>query len=119
MPSVAVTGFANIEASLRQIIVAINQLNTTLGIAFPAPLTGSKTFNPPSINDAASATTTVSVVGAALGNYAQAGFSLSLAGLTLNAYVSATDTVTVVFSNLTGSPVDLGSGTLTAKVYTH
>lgn len=116
MPSVQVTGFDNINASLRQIIVAINKLNDAVSNAFPV-LSGSKTWNPPSVADKASTTTTVSVVGAALGAPATAAFSLDLAGLNLNAYVSAADTVTVVLSNLTGGAVDLASGTLSAKVY--
>lgn len=79
-------------------------------------LRGSKTFDAPSIAAGASTTTTVTVTGATLGQYATASFSLSVAGLVVTAYVSATDTVTVVFANLTGAPVDLASGTLTVRV---
>lgn len=84
--------------------------------AFPPPLSGSAVFNPPSISSGTSSSTTIAVAGAALGNYVQASFSLDLQGLTVDAYVSAANTVTVVFSNLTGSPVDLGSGTLKVRV---
>lgn len=75
---------------------------------------GSKTFDPGSIADGDHETTTVTVTGAALGDRATATFSLSLAGVTLTSYVSAANTVTVIFGNLSGSPIDLGSGTLTA-----
>lgn len=79
-------------------------------------LRGSKTFDAPSIASGASTTTTVTVTGAALGQHATATMSISVAGLTVSAYVSAADTVTVVFANLTGAPVDLASGTLSVKV---
>lgn len=116
MPSVNVTGFDNINASLRQIIIAINQLTAAFGNAFPV-FSGSKTWDPPSVANGASTTTTVSVVGAVVGSASTASFSLSLSGLTLSSYVSAADIVTVVLSNLTGGAVDLASGTLAAKVY--
>ena len=79
-------------------------------------LRGSKTSDAPSIASGASTSTTVTVTGAVLGQYAIPAFSLSLSGLTVTAYVSAADTVTVVFSNLTGAAVDLASGTLTVRV---
>lgn len=79
-------------------------------------LKGSKVFDTPSIATGASTTTTVTVTGAVLGQYAKASFSLSVAGLTVTAYVSATNTVTVVFANFTGSAVDLASGTLSVVV---
>lgn len=79
-------------------------------------ISGSKTFDPGSIAAAGTETTTVTVTGAALGDYASASFSLSQAGLNLTAYVSAADTVTCVFSNPTAGAVDLGSGTLRARV---
>lgn len=76
---------------------------------------GSATYNPPSIAAAASATTTITVTGAALGDQYVASFSLSLAGLVLTAYVSAADTVTAVFFNPTAGAIDLASGTLRVK----
>ena len=75
------------------------------------------TWNPDSIANGASASTTVTVSGAALGDYAVASFSLDLSGLTLSAYVSATNTVTVVLSNLTGAAVNLASGTVSVLVF--
>ncbi len=116
MPSVQVTGFDNINASLRQIIVAINNLTAALGNAFPV-LSSSEVWDPPSVSSGAQTTTTITVTGAAVGAPATASFSLSLSGLTLSAYVSATNTVTVVLSNLTGAPVDLSSGTLSVRVF--
>lgn len=81
------------------------------------PLTGSATYDPANLVDGAGATTTVTVTGAALGDYAQATFSLDIQGITLSAWVSAADTVSVRFQNESGGALDLASGTLRAKVY--
>lgn len=110
-------GLANIEAILRQIASNINIVNNTIAAVFPPPLTSSVTFNPPNILAGASATTTVTVTGATLGRTVMPSFSLDLAGLTLTAYVSAADTVTVVFFNGTAAPIDLASGALKVRVY--
>jgi hypothetical protein len=59
-------------------------------------------------------TTTVAVVGARLGNIASASFSLDLQGITLTAWVSASDVVSVRFQNESGGALDLASGTLRA-----
>lgn len=74
------------------------------------------TWNPSSIAAGATETTTVTVSGASLGDFSLASFSLSLQGMQLTSYVSAANTVTVVLSNLTGSAVDLASGTLAVLV---
>ncbi len=84
----------------------------------PTWLVGSKTFNPGNIADNAQEQTTVAVTGAVLaGSVATAGFSLDTQGIVLSAVVSAPDVVTVTFRNDTGAPIDLGSGTLTAAVF--
>lgn len=77
----------------------------------------SVTWDPASIANGASATTTVTVTNAVVGDFVVAAFSNSLSGLTLTGYVSATNTVTAVLSNTTGGAVDLASGTLTCKVF--
>jgi hypothetical protein len=79
-------------------------------------LTGTATYDPGNLVDGAGETTTVTVTGAALGNFAEVSFSLDLQGVTLTAWVSADDTVSVRFQNETGGAIDLGSGTLTARV---
>lgn len=81
-----------------------------------APLVGSETKDWGSIADGDNLTEAVTVTGAALGDIAHASMSVDITGLQLTAYVSATDTVTCVLSNTTGSAVDLGSGTLRAIV---
>ena len=77
---------------------------------------GSATFDPTSLADGAGQTTTVTVTGAALGDYAEASFSLNLQGITVTAWVSAADTVSVRFQNESGGLLDLASGTLKARV---
>lgn len=75
------------------------------------------TWDPASIANGATATTTVTVSGAALGDFALASFSLSLSGLSLSAYISAANTVTVVLTNNSGAAVNLASGTLAVLVF--
>lgn len=75
-------------------------------------LVNTATWNPASINVGASEITTVTVTNAALGDGAEASFSLDIAGLTLTAYVSSADTVTACLANNTAGAVNLGSGTL-------
>lgn len=89
----------------------------TRNVLLSTVLNGSATYDPPSLIDGSEASTTVSVVGAALGDFALASFSLSTAGIKLSAEVTATDTVMVNFSNHTGGTLDLSSGTLKARVW--
>lgn len=77
-------------------------------------MTGSKTYDPPSIASGAQVTTTVTVNGALMGDHATASFSLSVSGLSVTASVTANNTVTVTFSNASGGAIDLASGTLAA-----
>lgn len=70
------------------------------------------TYDPPSLADAEGVTTTVSLTGATLGDLVVASFNKDLAGVTLSAYVSASNTVSVRFQNESGGIVDLASGSL-------
>lgn len=76
---------------------------------------GSATYDPANLADGAGATTTVTCAGAALGDYASATFSLDLQGITLTAWVSAANTVSVRLQNESGGPIDLASGTLKVR----
>ena len=76
-----------------------------------------ETWNPGEIATKSSSTTTVTVSGAALGDFVLCSFSLALSGLMLNGYVSAANTVTVVLFNPTGASVDLASGTVKVLVF--
>ncbi len=80
-------------------------------------LEGSATYDPPSLADGAGASTTVTVQGAELGDFAAASFGGDLLGITLTAYVSAANTVTVRFQNESAGIVDLGSSTLRVRVF--
>lgn len=79
-------------------------------------LEGSAVYDPASLADAVGVTTTVTVTGAALGDFTEASFSLDLQGITLTTWVSAANTVSVRFQNESGGVLDLGSGTLRARV---
>ena len=76
---------------------------------------GSSVYNPPSLADGSNVTTTVTVTGAALGDFAEAAFTEDTQGVTVSAWVSAADTVSVRFQNETGGVVDLNQGTLKAR----
>lgn len=122
---------SNVEAILRNIntvlgriagdIVAstaeLTTINTTLSTAFPAPLSGSATWDPSSLTTLTQASTTITVSGAALGNRVMVSFSLDLQGQTLTAYCSAANTVTVVLFNSTSGTLNLSSGTLQVRIY--
>lgn len=79
-------------------------------------LMGEATYDPANLVDGAGATTTVSVPGAVMGDFAVASFSNDLQGITLTAYVSSVNTVSVRFQNESGGALDLASGTLRALV---
>ncbi len=82
----------------------------------PRILEASVTYDPPSLAAGEGVTTTVTVAGAALGDFARASFSLDLQDITLTAWVSAADTVSVRFQNGTANAIELGSGTLRLRV---
>ena len=96
---------------------AYKEALTAIDAAVGEILTGSKTFDAGSLVDAAGTSTTVTVTGAALGDFVT-GVSLSvdLQGITATAYVSAADTVTVRFQNESGGTLDLASATLRVLV---
>lgn len=84
---------------------------------YSMPLENTATYDPPSIAAGAVDTTqTMTVTGAALGDIVDVSFSVALAGARLEAWVSASNTVSYRFSNPTGSAIDLGSGTVKARV---
>lgn len=102
------------ELASGEIVLGHNIKNGTTKFGYT--LLGSATYDPGSLADGAGATTTVTVTGAVLGDFAEATFSLDLQGITLTAWVSAADTVSVRFQNESGGVLDLASGTLRARV---
>lgn len=77
-------------------------------------LTGSATYNAPAIAAGANVTTTVACQGATTSHFAEATLSTNT-GLTLFAWVSAANTVTVRLINQTAASIDLASGTLKVR----
>lgn len=78
--------------------------------------TGSKSFYVGPLGAGAVASTTVTVTGAGLGDHAQVSLSVDAAGIIVNAWVSAANTVTVKFTNPTGGSIDIGTPTIYAYV---
>lgn len=119
----------NSKDLLQQIVRELGAIRAVLGCSTPTtganafvvgagagPLVGSKTWDPGSIADGDDATTTVTVTGAAIGDFVDASLGVDLGGLFLGGYVSATNTVTAILLNNTGGAVDLASSTLKVRV---
>lgn len=80
-------------------------------------LTGTATYDTPSLTDGAGTTTTVSVTGAAVGDFVLTpAMDLTLAGLMISATVTSADTVTVSIFNKTGGTLNIASTTLRVAV---
>lgn len=82
--------------------------------------TASITFDPPSLSAAGTegdaTTVDVTLSGAAIGDNVSAAFSRYNASIRLHPVVSAANTVTVEFRNISATVVDLASGKLTVKL---
>lgn len=76
---------------------------------------GSATYDPASMVDGAGLTTTITVSGAVLGDFAEAAFSLDLQGILVTSWISAANTLSVRFQNETGGTIDLASSTLRGR----
>lgn len=83
----------------------------------PIPLRTFVTIDVASLIDGAGANQTVTLQGAALGMFARASWSIDVQGMTLAAYVSAANTVTVRVQNESGGTVDLASATVEVVVW--
>ena len=78
--------------------------------------TNSLTYDPPSLAAAAQQSTTVTLIGATVGNTVAVAFNQPLQGTRMWGEVTSANTVTVYHRNDTGAAVDLASGTLTVKI---
>lgn len=77
----------------------------------------STTFDPPSLADGVGTTKNLAAPAVVLGDYVDGvSFTNDLQGITVTAYVSATNIVTARFQNETGGVLDLASGTLRFRV---
>lgn len=79
-------------------------------------LVADATYDPPSISAGAVSQATMSISGVRQGDFATASFSPANTGIVLLAQVTADDTVTVTFWNVSGGAIDLASGTLRVRV---
>lgn len=79
-------------------------------------LFGSATYDAASLIDGAGAIGTVTVTGAALGDFADVSLGVDLQGITCTSYVSAANTVSFRLQNETGGTIDLASTTVRALV---
>lgn len=87
------------------------------GTTFTAVYSGTTTWDPASLTNGTSDSTTVTVTGAAMGDVVSVGFSQDIpAGVTISGNVSSSGTVRVTITNTSGGIVDLNSGTLRAQV---
>lgn len=66
-------------------------------------------YNPPGLTDGSRDTTTITVTGAEMSDLVDVSISTTTSGVNVFGYVSASNTVTVVFQNNTGGTVDIGS----------
>lgn len=115
-------GLGLVESIARELVIQFNKLvdDVELVRTQVSEFVGSATYDPASLVDGAGATTTVTVTGAALGDFVTGvSFSNDLQGITLTAYVSAADTVSVRFQNESGGTLDLASGTIRVMVASH
>lgn len=84
------------------------------------PKTGSKTYDPPSLADGGTTSTTVNVTGALVGEVADAPtLTTSVYGMTIYGECLSAGVVTVNFLNQTGGTIDMGSGTLAVSIPSH
>ena len=72
--------------------------------------------DPPALASGAAGQATVTVGGARAGDLAMASFDPANAGIAVSANVTAADTVTVTFFNVSGGAIDLPAGTLRVRV---
>ena len=79
-------------------------------------LEGTVVFDCPSLLDGAGTTATITVAGAAVGDFVLVNHPASLAGIILTAQVSAANTVLVRYQNETGGTLDPASVTIKARV---
>ena len=102
-------------------IFANNKNGTTLisssFLSWRGPnLTITTAANPGTLLNNTSSSGTYALSGARLGDSVAASFGASLQGCTINAYVSSTNAITVVFTNNTGSSVTLSSSSVSLNI---
>lgn len=84
--------------------------------AIEAVIPHKETVDVASLADAVGASTSITVLGASLGDFVLVATSLSTQGITVTANVTAADTVIVRFQNESGGVIDLASQTVSLLV---
>lgn len=84
--------------------------------AMGAHIQTTKTWDPGSLADGAGETTSVTVTGAALGDFVMVSCSADLIDMTLTGYVQAANTVELRLQNESGDTRNLGSSTFYVRV---
>lgn len=111
------------SGSRRDAVIHLNKLVDDVELVRKqvSEFVGSATWNPGSLADGVGETSAaITVTGAALGDFVTGvSFSLDLQGLTLTAYVDATDSVKARLQNESAATVDLASGTIRVMVASH
>lgn len=90
--------------------------NTTPTLVGSSTLEKPIPYDPPSIAANAGISTTVSAIGATVGAPVNVAFSQYDTNIEISATVSAANTVTVKFKNISATAIDLASGILTVKL---
>ena len=110
-----------LPARLRQSTPAVADNSTTIATTAWVKsqyLQNSVVFDPPSqATNVVGAIQTLTVTGAAVGDFCLASFSVDLNGMTLLAWVSAANTTKFQFQNKTAGTLDLASGTVRVRVW--
>lgn len=113
------TEVGTLNTEVAALTIAVTANTAQLAVLPASRLVGSSlAYTPGPILAGATVSTTVTVTGAVLGQEAAASFSHDLAGMWLFAYVSAANTVTVVFWNNTAGTLTPSSGTLKGFAWT-
>lgn len=101
-----------LAAVLESLLVDVTAIRAKLG----GILSGSTVVDLAALTDGVGTTNTLTVTGAALGDFVLVSSSLDAAGIIVTGYVSAADTVAVRVQNETGATLDISSATLRARV---
>lgn len=130
-----IVGTSPSAVSSRGVLVDNNATNVTIGrnwrlADFPTPinwgtgtghkggfLTGSTTYDPPSLSAGATQQVSMTVTGAQVGDKAEVTFSNVDNGIRWSGEVTASNAVRVTMENVSGGAIDLASGTLKATVW--
>lgn len=110
LPEYIKTQLDYLTTATASLIASVSTINSEIG-ALTQTLTATASLDFPSISTGSSQELTVTVTGAAVNNEVTMGLPALSSGLIANAWVSATDTVTVRLSNISGASVNPGAQT--------